>query len=161
PSFAEPRHTFEVNFMGTINVLEAARCCPSVESVLLITSDKTYRNLNWDWGYREIDALGGTDPYSASKACAELAIAVYQEQDFHRASRPARNLAIASARAGNVIGGGDWAEDRLVPDTVRAIAAGRNIEVRNPASTRPWQHVLEPLSGYLWLGALLSQRFEF
>ena len=143
--------------MGTVNMLEAARRTDSVKAVVAITSDKCYRNVGWEWGYRETDLLGGYDPYSASKACAEMAIAVYQDATFQRAANPVSDLAIASTRAGNVIGGGDWACDRIVPDTIRAIASGRDIVVRSPDATRPWQHVLEPLSAYLWLGVLLTK----
>jgi CDP-glucose 4,6-dehydratase len=157
-SYRKPRETFEVNVMGTVNVLEAARQAESVRAVVSITSDKCYRNVEWVWGYRENDALGGDDPYSGSKAAAELAIAVYRSAPFQQGADGARDLPIASVRAGNVIGGGDWALDRIVPDLVRAIAAGQDLVMRNPNATRPWQHVLEPLSGYLWLGSLLSDR---
>lgn len=159
-SYERPRETFEVNVMGTVNVLEAAARTDSVQAVVSITSDKCYRNVEWVWGYRETDELGGEDSYSGSKAAAEMAIAVYRSASFQKAAAGGRDLAIASTRAGNVIGGGDWAADRLVPDLVRAIAAGRDLVVRNPRATRPWQHVLEPLSGYLWLGAQLGQRRE-
>lgn len=156
-SYVEPRETFEVNVMGTVNVLEAARRAGSVTAFVSITSDKCYRNLNWPWGYRETDELGGYDAYSASKACAELAIGVYQDDRFQRSAPPVFEMAVASVRAGNVIGGGDWAADRVVPDTVRALADARDVVIRSPDATRPWQHVLEPLSGYLWLGSRLSQ----
>ncbi len=159
-SYRKPRETFEVNLMGTVNVLEAARQTESVRAVVSITSDKCYRNVEWVWGYREDDELGGDDPYSGSKACAELAIAVYRSKSFQQATDGARNLSIASARASNVIGGGDWALDRIVPDLVRAIAARRDLVMRNPNATRPWQHVLESLSGYLWLGSQLADRPE-
>jgi CDP-glucose 4,6-dehydratase len=142
--------------MGTVNALEASRLCPSVRSVVAISSDKCYQNIGTEQGYRETDPLGGYDPYSASKACAELAIAVYRDGRFQKAANPPSDLAIASTRAGNVIGGGDWANDRIVPDTIRAIASNSDIVVRSPDATRPWQHVLEPLSAYLWLGALLT-----
>jgi CDP-glucose 4,6-dehydratase len=155
-SFKEPRLTFETNLMGTVNVLDALRQVGSVRSAVLITSDKCYQNVNWAWGYRETDPLGGYDAYSASKACAELAIASYQDPRFQRAVSPAFDLPIASTRAGNVIGGGDWAADRIVPDCIRAISGKRGLVVRNPDATRPWQHVLEPLSGYLWLGSRLA-----
>lgn len=155
-SFSESRYTFEVNLMGTVNLLEAARRTESVLGVVAITSDKCYRNVEWAWGYRETDELGGHDPYSASKACAELAISSYQDARFQRSAVPQSDLAIASVRAGNVIGGGDWARDRIVPDTIRALVADRDIVVRNPGATRPWQHVLEPLSGYLSLGAKMA-----
>jgi CDP-glucose 4,6-dehydratase len=159
-SYRKPRETFEINAMGTINVLEASRQAESVESVVAITSDKCYRNVEWVWGYRESDELGGEDPYSASKACAELAIGVYQCAPFQRGAGGSREVAIASARAGNVVGGGDWALDRILPDLVRAIVAGKDLTVRNPNATRPWQHVLEPLSGYLWLASQLRDRPE-
>ncbi len=156
-SYEKAQYTFDVNVMGTVNMLEAARRTDSVKAVVTITSDKCYRNVGWEWGYRETDPLGGYDAYSASKACAELAIAVYQHSTFQQVANPVSDLAIASTRAGNVIGGGDWAGDRIVPDTIRAIAAGRDVIVRNPDATRPWQHVLEPLSAYLWLGMLLTK----
>lgn len=147
-SFDEAASTFESNAMGTLNMLEAARAAPSLKALVLITSDKCYRNDEWVYGYRENDHLGGNDPYSASKACAEIIAHSYCQSFFRQGPLT------ATARAGNVIGGGDWAEDRIVPDCVRAWAAGRPALLRNPGSTRPWQHVLEPLSGYLWLGAL-------
>lgn len=152
-SYAQPVETFAANVMGTVNVLEAARGCPSVRAVVCITSDKVYQNLERPQGYRENDRLGGRDPYSASKAMAELAIAAYRQSFFARAGSPL----VASARAGNVIGGGDWGADRLVPDCVRAISEGRAIGIRNPGSRRPWQFILEPLSGYLWLAARLLE----
>ena len=147
--YMEPRETFDTNVMGTVNVLEAARACPSVRAVVIVTSDKCYENHETERPYRETDPMGGHDPYSASKGAAELVTAAYRESFF------SDGAAVASARAGNVIGGGDWAEDRIVPDAARALAAGNPIVVRNPDATRPWQHVLEPLSGYLWLGARL------
>jgi CDP-glucose 4,6-dehydratase len=156
-SFEKTRYTFDANVMGTVNALEAARLTDSVKSVVAISSDKCYQNIGTEQGYRETDPLGGYDPYSASKACAELAIAVYRDARFQKAASPQSDLPIASTRAGNVIGGGDWACDRIVPDTIRAIAAKRDIIVRSPDSVRPWQHVLEPLSSYLWLGALLTK----
>ena len=156
-AYAEPRETFETNVMGTLNALEAARACPSVRAVVIVSSDKCYQNLETGRGFRETDAMGGRDPYSASKGCAELVTAAYRESFF------TDGAAVASVRAGNVIGGGDWAADRIIPDCVRALAAGEEIVVRNPDAARPWQHVLEPLSGYLWLGALLlrdGRRYE-
>lgn len=156
-SFSEPRRTFEVNLMGTVNVLEVARQTDSVRAVVAITSDKCYRNVGWEWGYRETDELGGYDPYSASKACEELIIAAYQDPRFQQSAYPRSDLPIASARAANVIGGGDWARDRIVPDTIRAITSNTAVVVRNPEATRPWQHALEPLSGYLLLGFLLAE----
>jgi CDP-glucose 4,6-dehydratase len=152
-SFEDPPETFATNLLGTVHVLEAIRRSPSVRVAVLITSDKCYRNREWEWGYRETDALGGLDPYGASKACAELAIDAYRASFFREIGVPA----VASTRAGNVIGGGDWSENRIVPDIVRALLADRAVELRNPRATRPWQFVLEPLSGYLWLGARLSQ----
>ncbi len=152
-SYAQPVETFAANGMGTVNVLEAARGCPSVRAVVCITSDKVYENLERLQGYVETDRLGGRDPYSASKAMAELAIAAYRQSFFAGAGSPL----VASARAGNVIGGGDWGADRLVPDCVRALTQGRPVGLRNPASRRPWQFILEPLSGYLWLAARLLE----
>lgn len=152
-SIRNPRETFDVNLMGTVNLLDAALQCDAVQAVVSITSDKCYRNLGWEWGYREVDTLGGEEAYSASKACAELAIAAYQSRDFQAARQRRGYLPIASVRAGNVIGGGDWARERLIPDVVRALSEGRPVILRSPQATRPWQHVLEPLSGYLWLGA--------
>ena len=151
PSYADPVLTFETNAMGTLNVLEAVRAFSSVEALVLITSDKCYRNDEWVWGYRENDHLGGKDPYSASKACAELIAHAYFSSFFSRGPH------VATVRAGNVIGGGDWALDRIVPDCARAWSEGRPVSIRSPMATRPWQHVLEPLSGYLWLGACLLQ----
>jgi CDP-glucose 4,6-dehydratase len=152
-SYAQPVETFAANLMGTVNLLEAARRCPSVRAVVCITSDKCYENREQEQGYVETDRLGGRDPYSASKAMAELAVTAYR-QSFFSSAESAR---VASARAGNVIGGGDWGKDRLVPDCVRALAEGRAAGIRNPASRRPWQFVLEPLSGYLWLAARLLE----
>jgi CDP-glucose 4,6-dehydratase len=143
--------------MGTANVLEAARHCPSVRSVVIVTTDKCYANNEWQYGYREADALGGHDPYSASKAAAEMVVASYRSSFFDAGETSGKRTGVASVRSGNVIGGGDWAADRLVPDCMRALAEGNSIVVRNPGSVRPWQHVLEPLSGYLWLGALLAR----
>ncbi|WP_417292300.1 CDP-glucose 4,6-dehydratase [Desulfovibrio porci] len=148
-SYEDPAGTFEANMLGTMNMLEAVRACPSVRAVVMITSDKCYRNDEWVWGYRETDHLGGADPYSASKGCAEI-IAHSYFQSFFR-----EGPACATVRAGNVIGGGDWALDRIVPDCARAWAEGRAVQIRSPWATRPWQLVLEPLSGYLWLGARL------
>jgi CDP-glucose 4,6-dehydratase len=153
-SYDDPKLTFDTNIGGTVNVLECIRLHDCVETAVIITSDKCYRNTEWIWGYRENDPLGGDDPYSASKGCAEIVINSYCESYFNGKKRPR----IASTRAGNVIGGGDWAEDRIVPDCVRAWSEGSEVIVRNPQATRPWQHVLEPLSGYLWLGVLLEQK---
>lgn len=150
-AYKNPVETFDTNVMGTVNLLSAIRDAKIKTSLVAITSDKCYENKEWIWGYRENDRLGGKDPYSASKAMAELAIASFRESFFNPAKYNEHGVAIASARAGNVIGGGDFADFRLVPDIARALSRGEPIKVRNPKSTRPWQHVLEPLSGYLWL----------
>lgn len=147
-SYRDPLGTLASNVMGTAHVLEAARAVDSVRAVVLITTDKVYENREWMYPYREIDPLGGHDPYSASKAAAEIVAASYRASFFSDAGHPAR---VATARAGNVIGGGDWATDRLVPDCLRAFAAGESVRLRFPQSVRPWQHVLEPLAGYLQL----------
>ncbi len=154
-SYADPLGTFATNTMGTVNVLECIRTHPSIEVAVIITSDKAYRNDEWCWGYREIDALGGRDPYSASKSCADIAAQSYCRSFLN--DSPTR---VAITRAGNVIGGGDWADDRIVPDCIRAWSKNEPVAVRSPGATRPWQHVLEPLSGYLWLGARLAKRAE-
>jgi CDP-glucose 4,6-dehydratase len=151
-SYREPIATFATNVMGTAHVLEAARQTPSVRAVVVVTSDKCYANREWCWGYREDDPLGGHDPYSSSKGCAELVTAAYRQSFIGRSGR----LAIASARAGNVIGGGDWAEDRIIPDIVRAVTSGKPVVLRRPHAVRPWQHVLDPLHGYLILGQRLA-----
>ncbi|MFQ3671043.1 MAG: CDP-glucose 4,6-dehydratase [Verrucomicrobiia bacterium] len=150
-SYQEPVATWQTNVVGTIHVLEALRSWGQPCVAVLITTDKVYENREWVYGYREDDPLGGHDPYSASKAAAELAIASWQRSFFSH-----HPVKLASARAGNVMGGGDWASDRIVPDAMRALAEGRPVPVRNPASIRPWQHVLEPLAGYLLLGARLE-----
>ncbi len=150
-SYAEPKTTFDTNVGGSVNILEAVKALGSVRTLIYVTSDKCYRNNEWIWGYRETDALGGRDPYSASKAAAEIVIAAYRDSFFSGADAPG----IASVRAGNVLGGGDWAEDRILPDCIRALREGRPIAIRNPDSTRPWQHVLEPLSGYMLLAKKL------
>jgi len=152
-SYREPRLTYETNVMGTVNLLEAIRQTKSIRAVVNVTSDKCYENKEWVWGYREIDPMGGYDPYSSSKGCSELITAAYRNSYFKNTE-----TAIASARAGNVIGGGDWAEDRLIPDIVRSLSKGKQIIIRSPKATRPWQHVLEPLSGYLLLGRLLYEK---
>ncbi len=156
-SYREPVETFETNVLGTIAVYEACRAAlPAPRAVVCVTSDKVYENREWTWGYREVDALGGHDPYSCSKACAELVTASYRKSYFNlREYGQSHHTLVATARAGNVIGGGDWAEDRLVPDLVRATIAERPVVLRNPNAVRPWQHVLEPLSGYLQLGQKL------
>lgn len=151
-SYAEPKNTFDVNVGGTVNLLEALRNCPTVRAVVVVTSDKCYENQGLRRAFRESDPLGGHDPYSASKAMVEIVCSSYQRSFFASAG-----VALATARAGNAIGGGDWAEDRLIPDAVRALQAGRPVSLRNPRSIRPWQHVLEPLMGYLMLGARLLE----
>jgi CDP-glucose 4,6-dehydratase len=151
PSYQAPKETLDTNVGGTINLLEAVRHTGTIRAVVVVTTDKVYRNREWLWGYREIDELGGHDPYSASKAMAELAISSYRQSFF----APQHGVAVASARAGNVIGGGDWSERRLVPDCVRALVDHQPIHLRNPDYVRPWQLLLEPLSGYLWLAAKL------
>ncbi len=154
-SYKAPVETYAVNVLGTVHVLEAIRHCPGVGAVVVVTTDKCYENREWWWGYREDEALGGYDPYSSSKACAELVTSAYRTSFFHPRDHARHGVGIATARAGNVIGGGDWADDRLVPDCMRALLAGLPISVRNPGAMRPWQHVLEPLSGYLRLAELL------
>ena len=156
-SYDKPAETFEVNAIGTANVLDAVRKLDKACQVILITTDKVYHNNEWVHPYRENDRLGGYDPYSASKACAEILIDSYRNSFFNTAQYATHKKAIAVARAGNVIGGGDWAKDRLIPDIIKALVKGENIVVRNPDSVRPWQHVLEPLFGYLLLGAKLKE----
>jgi CDP-glucose 4,6-dehydratase len=152
-SYRDPIETWSTNVMGTANVLEACRQTRSIRAILAVTTDKCYENQEWAWGYRETDRLGGHDPYSASKAGSELVSASYRRAFFHNDSAPL----LATARAGNVIGGGDWSEDRLIPDLVRAMATQQSLEIRSPNATRPWQHVLESLSGYLLLGQKLIE----
>lgn len=152
-SYVNPIDTFSTNIMGSANLLEAVRACSSVRSLVYITSDKCYENLEWIWGYRENDRLGGHDPYSASKASAELIFSTYLYSYFYNLTQ----LGAASTRAGNVIGGGDWSQDRIVPDCIRAYQENRNICLRHPNATRPWQYVLEPISGYLLLGLKLRE----
>jgi len=149
-SYREPVQTYQTNVIGTINVLEAVRHCDTVKAVVIITTDKVYENKEWIWAYRENDRLGGFDPYSNSKACAELAVSAYRNSFFADSQ-----TLIATARAGNVIGGGDWCEDRLIPDIFRSLIHGEQLKIRNPHSIRPWQFVLEPLSGYLSLAEKL------
>jgi len=151
-SYAEPVETYAVNVMGTVNLLEAVRGLGTVTALVNVTTDKCYQNMEWHWGYREDEPLGGHDPYSSSKACSELVTAAYRSS-FHEQGRPW----IASGRAGNVIGGGDWALDRLLPDALRALDAGTPMKVRHPQAIRPWQHVLEPLSGYIALAERLAK----
>jgi CDP-glucose 4,6-dehydratase len=153
-SYIEPVETYSTNVMGTVNLLEAVRQTKSVKAVVNVTTDKCYENREWAWGYRENEAMGGFDPYSSSKGCAELVTAAFRNSYFHPEKYQIHGVAIATGRAGNVIGGGDWAQDRLIPDTMRAIVSGQPVNIRSPHSIRPWQHVLEPLSGYL----LLAQR---
>lgn len=153
-SYAEPVETFSTNVMGTVNVLEAVRQSGSVRVVIVVTSDKCYENREWVWGYREGEPVGGHDPYSSSKGCAELVTAAYRNSFFSNACSPSE-VAVASVRAGNVIGGGDWAADRLVPDAMKAFMEMRPLVVRNPAAVRPWQFVLDPLDGYLTLAEKL------
>ena len=153
-SYLAPVETYSINVMGSVHLLEAVRATPSVKAVVNVTSDKCYENREWVWGYREDEPMGGFDPYSNSKGCAELISAAYRNSYFPAARYGEHGVALATVRAGNVIGGGDWAEDRLIPDVMRAIAKGHSVKIRSPDSMRPWQHVLEPLSGYL----LLAQR---
>jgi CDP-glucose 4,6-dehydratase len=155
PSYDEPKLTFDTNIGGTVNVFETVRSTPSVRVLINITSDKCYENREWIWGYRENDPMGGHDPYSASKGCAELVFSSYLKSFFSENNEGNRQIGAASVRAGNVIGGGDWGMDRLIPDCIRAWSENKPVDIRNPYAVRPWQHVLEPLSGYLWLGALL------
>lgn len=154
-SYIEPVETYSTNVMGTVNLLEAVRGTKSVKAVVNVTTDKCYENREWAWGYRENEAMGGYDPYSSSKGCAELVTAAYRNSYFHPDKYKEHGVAIASGRAGNVIGGGDWADDRLIPDIMRAISAGKPVNIRNPHAIRPWQHVLEPLAGYLVLAQKL------
>ena len=157
PSYEKPTFTYETNVMGTVNVLEAARQAESVRGIVVVTSDKCYENKEWVWGYRENDPMGGHDPYSSSKGCAELVVSSYLNSFFspEKYGKDHR-VGLASVRAGNVIGGGDWGEDRLIPDCILALSKGEEIIIRYPEAIRPWQHVLEPLYGYLLLGAKLS-----
>ena len=158
PSYADPINTLNTNIMGTAHILEAARQCDSIRSVVIVTSDKCYRNNEWVWGYRENDPMGGHDPYSASKGCAELVTASYIKSFFAQETYGrTHHVAVASARAGNAIGGGDWGKDRLIPDCFRALHEGKPIHIRYPSAVRPWQHALECLSGYLLLGARLYE----
>ncbi len=151
-SYEKPVETYDINVMGTINVLEAIRNSDSVRVGIMITTDKCYENKEQVWGYREVDQLGGYEPYSSSKACAELAISSWRSSFMNTGDCSKHGKSIASARAGNVIGGGDWAQDRLIPDCIKALESNQKIEIRRPDAVRPWQHVLEPLGGYLLLG---------
>ena len=156
-SYKDPRLTYETNVIGTLNVYEAARKCSNLKAIVSITTDKCYENKEWVYGYRENDSMGGYDPYSSSKGCMELLSSSYRRSFFEK-----QGILLATCRAGNVIGGGDWAEDRLLPDFARAVSEDKNINLRNPLATRPWQHVLEPLSGYLAIGEkLLEGKKEF
>jgi CDP-glucose 4,6-dehydratase len=154
-SYRAPAETYETNVMGTVNLLEAVRACGSVRAVVNVTTDKCYENKEHLRGYKEGEPLGGYDPYSSSKACSELVTSAYRNSFFNPAEYKKHGVALASARAGNVIGGGDWAADRLIPDMIRAALKGEKVRIRNPRAIRPWQHVLEPLSGYLMLAEQL------
>lgn len=157
-SYQIPQQTYMTNLMGTLNLYEACRAEPSVRVIVTVTTDKVYHNQEWCWGYRENDALGGHDPYSSSKACVELMSQSYRDSFFKpKPGNTVPNPLMATVRAGNVIGGGDWAEYRLIPDIVRAASQKQPVIIRSPQAVRPWQHVLEPLAGYLWLGALLLE----
>lgn len=159
-SYANPRYTYETNVMGTVNILECVRLSPSVKSFLNVTTDKVYLNREWEWGYRENEELDGHDPYSNSKSCSELVTHSYM-RSFFSDPRSGKAVPISTARAGNVIGGGDFAKDRIIPDCVRAALAGHDITVRNPYSTRPYQHVLEPLYAYLMIAAKQCENARF
>jgi CDP-glucose 4,6-dehydratase len=150
-SYRNPRETYEINVMGTVNLLDAVKQIESVKAVLNVTTDKCYENKEWHWGYRENEPMGGYDPYSNSKACSELVTSSFRNSFFNPQEYKNHGVALASARAGNVIGGGDWADDRLIPDCIRAIIRGEKVKIRSPYAIRPWQHVLEPLTGYLRL----------
>jgi CDP-glucose 4,6-dehydratase len=154
-SYADPIATYATNVMGTVHLLEAARSAPALRSVVVVSSDKCYENREWLWGYRENDAMGGFDPYSSSKGCVELVTAAYRNSYFPASRYSEHGVGIATARAGNVIGGGDWAVDRLIPDCLRALEARVPIRIRSPDAVRPWQHVLDPLAGYLMLAERL------
>jgi CDP-glucose 4,6-dehydratase len=156
-SYIDPVETYSTNVMGTVHLLEAVRNTPGVKAVVNITTDKCYENREWVWGYRENEPMGGFDPYSNSKGCAELVSAAYRSSFFNADNYAQHGIAIATVRAGNVIGGGDWAQDRLIPDILSAFEQGRKVDIRNPHAVRPWQHVMEPLSGYL---TLAEQLFE-
>lgn len=154
-SYKNPRETYEINVMGTVNLLEACRMVKSVKVIVNVTTDKCYENKEWHWGYRENESMGGYDPYSNSKGCAELVSSSFRNSFFNPKEYERHGVGLATARAGNVIGGGDWANDRLIPDFMRAISEGREVKIRSPYAIRPWQHVLEPLTGYLKLAAAL------
>lgn len=154
-SYKIPVETYSTNVMGTVHLLEACRSTTSVKAIVNVTTDKCYENKEWHWGYRENEPMGGYDPYSNSKGCSELITSAYRNSFFNSSEYQNHGVAVATARAGNVIGGGDWAEDRLIPDFIRAISKGEKVRIRSPFAIRPWQHVLEPLSGYLRLAELL------
>ncbi len=154
-SYANPVETYATNVMGTVHLLEAVRAIDSVRATVVVTTDKCYENKEWVWGYRENEPMGGYDPYSNSKGCAELVTSAYRQSYFSGSDSTNH---VASARAGNVIGGGDWSEDRLIPDAIKAFESGKPLKIRNPLATRPWQHVLEPLSGYLILAQALYEQ---
>jgi CDP-glucose 4,6-dehydratase len=161
-SYKNPRETYAINVMGAVNLLDAIRQVPSIKAVVNVTTDKCYENREWHWGYRENEPMGGYDPYSNSKGCSELVTASFRNSFFNPKTYTEHGVAVASARAGNVIGGGDWADDRLIPDFIRAITAGQEVKIRSPYAIRPWQHVLEPLTGYLTLAEkLYSQGARF
>lgn len=161
-SYRNPVETFETNVLGTVNLLDAVRTSigdgAAIQAVVNVTTDKCYENREWPWGYREIDRLGGHDPYSSSKACSELVTSSFRNSFFHQKDYASHGLSVATARAGNVIGGGDWSEDRIVPGSMRALLSGNKLKLRNPIATRPWQHVLEPLQGYLLLAQKMVER---
>jgi len=154
-SYKSPVDTYSINVIGTVNLLEACRYTPSVRAIVNVTTDKCYENKEWHWGYRENEPMGGYDPYSNSKGCSELVTSAYRNSFFNPNKYNDHKVALASVRAGNVIGGGDWAEDRLIPDFIRAISKGEKLKIRSPYAIRPWQHVLEPLTGYLTLAEKL------
>lgn len=156
-SFEQPLDTYEINVMGTAYLLDALRKLAKPCQVVVVTTDKVYENREWWYPYREADPLGGFDPYSSSKACTEIAAASYRQSFFHPAKYNEHKKAVATARAGNVIGGGDWAKDRIIPDLARALERNETLQMRNPDAVRPWQHVLEPVAAYLWLGAKLTE----
>lgn len=156
-AYENPKDTYDINLMGSLNILEVSRHHDFVKQIIMITSDKCYENIEQIWGYKETDRMGGYDPYSASKGCAELMISSYRNSYFNPKDYHIHGKAIANVRAGNVIGGGDWSDNRLIPDCIRSIESNQNIEVRNPIATRPWEHVLEPLSGYLRVGEKLIE----
>jgi len=158
-SYMNPIETYMTNVIGTLNLLECCKNEASVKQIVIITTDKCYENNEWEWGYREIDTLGGYDPYSSSKACVEIMAKSYRNSFFNIANYEDHKKAVATVRAGNVIGGGDWSENRIIPDCIKSLEKDEKITIRNPNSTRPWQHVLEPISGYLLVGYKLSENY--